>query len=169
MRPQDLFTVGYEGTDLKTFLTALRVSGVTQVIDIRELPLSRKPGFSKSAIAEALGDVGIRYLHLRDLGDPKTGREAAKRGDHNAFLRIYHRHLQTDAAQAALAVATEIATKTPSCLLCFERDPVGCHRSIVATAIADMTDIRVVHLSPSKPSLQEAAHRHGSVNAATVW
>lgn len=143
---RQLFTVGYEGAELAPFLATLMTAGVKQIIDIRELPLSRKRGFSKSALAAALTDTGIRYLHLRDLGDPKPGREAARRGDHAGFLRIYRRHLAAAVAQAALAEARRHAQMHRSCLLCFERNHEGCHRAVVAEAIAMSTGAEVSHL-----------------------
>jgi uncharacterized protein (DUF488 family) len=147
-----VYTIGYEGTDLTSFLAKLASAGIKQVIDVRDLPLSRKRGFSKTALAAALAESGIHYLHLRDLGDPKPGREAARRGDYLGFLRIYKRHLAGTAAQAALAEATRQATSVRSCLLCFERDHDGCHRSIVADAMTAVTGIEVTHLRVAPPA-----------------
>lgn len=152
MPQRQVFTIGYEGTDLASFLAKLASARVRQVIDVRELPVSRKRGFSKLALTAALAENGIHYLHLRDLGDPKPGREAARRGDHRGFLRIYTRHLAGPAAQTALAEATRQATAVRSCLLCFERDHEGCHRSIVADAIVAVTGIEVTHLSVAPPA-----------------
>lgn len=155
MPQRQVYTIGYEGADLASFLAKLASAGIKQVIDVRELPLSRKRGFSKSALAAALAESGIQYLHLRDLGDPKPGREAARRGDRLAFQRIYTRHLEGSAAQTALAEASRQATALRSCLLCFERDHDGCHRSIVADALTAATGIGVTHLRvdpPARPS-----------------
>ena len=82
--------------------------------------------------------AGIAYLHLAALGNPKPGREAAKRGDRDAFLRIYRGHLEGKAAQAGLAAALEVASGSgaPACLLCFERQAADCHRAIVAEEMA---------------------------------
>ncbi|MBM3616495.1 MAG: DUF488 domain-containing protein, partial [Alphaproteobacteria bacterium] len=88
----NLLTIGYEGTDIATFLTALRASGVEVLADVRELPLSRKPGFSKSALSVALEGVGIRYRHFRELGDPKAGRLATRAGDYTRFRKIFSAH-----------------------------------------------------------------------------
>lgn len=162
MPQRQVYTIGYEGADLASFLAKLASASIKQVIDVRELPLSRKRGFSKSALAAALADSGIQYLHLRDLGDPKPGREAARRGDHPGFLRIYTRHLAGTAAQTALAEASRQATAVRSCLLCFERDHDGCHRSIVADAMTAATGIRVTHLRvdpPARPSSRGSDER----------
>lgn len=159
MPQRQVFSIGYEGADLATFLATLSAVGVKQVIDIRELPLSRKRGFSKVALSSALREVGIHYLHFRELGDPKPGREAARSGDHAGFQRIYRAHLESAAAQAALVKASQIARNLSSCLLCFERNHEGCHRTIVADAMVRGTGLQVTHLrieSPISPSLRDA-------------
>jgi len=153
---------------LASFLAELASAGIRQVIDVRELPLSRKRGFSKSALTAALAENGIRYRHLRDLGDPKAGREAARRGDHSGFLRIYRRHLAGTAAQTALAEATRQAAAMRSCLLCFERNHEGCHRSIVADAMTAATGIKVTHLRVTPPA-QRDSPGSDERTAAHIW
>lgn len=144
--PVRLFTIGYEGSDLRDFLASIAAVGVCQVIDIRDVPLSRKRGFSKNALAEALESAGISYVHLKKLGDPKDGRMAARRGDYEGFRRIYEEHLAGLDAQSALATAALLADEHVSCLLCFERDPRHCHRTIVAAAMARSGRFVVTHL-----------------------
>jgi uncharacterized protein (DUF488 family) len=163
-----VYTIGYEGADLATFLARLTSAKIAQVIDVRELPLSRKRGFSKSALAAALTESGIRYLHLRDLGDPKPGREAARRGDHTGFLRIYKQHLAGPAAQKALAEASRQASAVRSCLLCFERDHEGCHRAIVAEAMSASTGLEVTHLRVVPPA-RHTSRGNDEQHAAHVW
>lgn len=143
---KQLFTVGYEGAELAAFLATLSRLEIHQVIDVRELPLSRKRGFSKHALADALKAEGIAYTHLRELGDPKPGREAARRGEFAEFRRIYRQHLRKVASQDALATAAALAGKCRSSLLCFERDPVNCHRSIIAADLADRWNFSIVHV-----------------------
>ena len=127
-----LFTIGYEGAVIKDFIETLRAFDIKVLVDIREVPVSRKRGFSKNALAQALEQVKIRYVHLRDLGDPKPGREAARRGDMSAFEKIFREHIRTDKALKALEQARGIAYEDRACLLCFERDYSSCHRNIVA-------------------------------------
>lgn len=76
--PQTIYTIGYEATTMADFLAALQRAGVRRVIDVRALPLSRRPGFSKSSLAAHLAEVGIEYRHLKALGTPKRGRDAGK-------------------------------------------------------------------------------------------
>jgi uncharacterized protein (DUF488 family) len=146
-----LRTIGYEGANLEGFLAALRRSRVSLLIDVRAVAVSRRRGFSKTALAAALAEAGIGYLHLRDLGDPKPGREAARAGRMGEFRAIYNSHLRGAVAQAALAEAARLAEQRSVCLLCYEADPAGCHRSIVATALARKTGMHVQHLFADAP------------------
>ena len=151
MGAKQLFTLGYEGAELEDFLRTLSDSGVTQLIDVREVPISRKRGFSKTALRGALAARDIVYLHLKGLGDPKPGRDAARRGDVSEFRRIYQKHLESDEAKAALAIAGARATARTSCLLCFERDNSHCHRSIVARRLAAERGFSVRHIGVHSP------------------
>ncbi len=131
----DFFTIGYEGSVVDNVVAALREAGVTHLLDVRALPQSRKPGFSKRLLGGTLEAAGIRYTHLRGLGTPKAGRDAVRHGDVAAMHRIFRAHMQEPAALVDLARAAEIAAAEPACLLCFERDHTHCHRQIVAEMI----------------------------------
>lgn len=126
-----IFTIGYEGTTMQAFLATLREAGVEQVIDVRALPLSRRPGFSKNILAATLKDSGIGYVHLKALGTPKAGRDAAKKGDWRTMERVYEGQLHSPEAQAQAAQLRDLAAEKPSALLCFERDPKHCHRTML--------------------------------------
>ena len=143
---QPLFTIGYEGAALPDLLATLKAAGVKLVIDVREIPASRRPGFSKKSLSAALTQAAIAYAHIRGLGDPKPGREAARRGDFETFERVFKAHLTSEQGQAALLVALEMARRQPACLLCFERDHTNCHRAIVAAAAAGKEKFKVRHL-----------------------
>ena len=120
------------GTDIERFVQTLNAVGVKVLADVRAIALSRKRGFSKTALRNRLADEGIEYVHFIDLGDPKPGREAARAGKYNRFREIYGKHLETAPAKAALSNLKIVAGAKTTCLLCFERDPNVCHRSIVA-------------------------------------
>jgi uncharacterized protein (DUF488 family) len=126
-----IFTIGYEGTTMASFLATLREAGVEQVIDVRALPLSRRPGFSKNILAATLKDSGIGYVHLKALGTPKPGRDAAKKGDWRTMERVYAGQLHLPEAQAQAAQLRDLAAEKPSALLCFEHDPKHCHRTML--------------------------------------
>src|SRR6476469_10249387 len=129
-----IFTIGYEGTTVAEFINALRKAGVERVIDVRALPLSRRPGFSKTALRGALEDAGIEYVHLKALGTPADGRAAARAGRHSDLERIYAGQLELPEAIAQGAQMLELAADRPSALLCMERDPAACHRSLLLNA-----------------------------------
>jgi uncharacterized protein (DUF488 family) len=139
-----IFTIGYEGATVAEFLAALRQARVEQIIDVRALPLSRRPGFSKSPLRAALEEAGIDYVHLKALGTPADGRAAARAGRHADLKRIYAGQLELPEAIAQGALMIELARERPSALLCFERDPAECHRTLLLDAVA--RDAEVVHL-----------------------
>jgi uncharacterized protein (DUF488 family) len=139
-----IFTIGYEATTVAEFLAALKEAEVRRVIDVRALPLSRRPGFSKSALRAALAEAGIDYVHLRALGTPAAGREAARKGRHAELERIYAGQLELPEAIAQGAQMLALADEEPSALLCYEREPAGCHRNLLLKWVAP--DAEVTHL-----------------------
>lgn len=132
-----LYTIGYEGTDPERLAAALRDAGVATLADVRAVALSRKRGFSKSALAAGLAEAGIVYAHLKALGTPAAGRAAARAGDAATMRRIFcDEVLDTAQGAAALDDLAERVTRGTVCLLCFERDPAGCHRRLLAERLA---------------------------------
>ncbi|MFM5915282.1 MAG: DUF488 family protein [Chakrabartia godavariana] len=145
-----VYTIGYEGASLEDFLDTLADAKIARVVDVRDVPASRRRGFSKNALREALADYEIEYTHLKALGDPKAGREAMRRGDISGFLEIFNEHIQSVEAQTALMEAVELASKGPIVLLCYERDPKYCHRSIVVERMSALASVRANHLGVRK-------------------
>jgi uncharacterized protein (DUF488 family) len=145
-----VYTIGYEGTDITRFVATLKATGVKVVADVRAVALSRKKGFSKTALRSRLAEEGISYVHFIELGDPKAGREAARAGQYDEFRRIYAAHLSENQTQAALKSLTNVAEEMLTCLLCFERDPSVCHRSIVADCLK-VTGMHVFDLYGDDP------------------
>jgi uncharacterized protein (DUF488 family) len=141
-----IFTIGYEATTMAEFLAALKEAGVARVIDVRALPLSRRPGFSKSPLRAALDEAGIEYVHLKALGTPAEGRSAARAGGHEELKRIYSGQLELPEAIVQAEQMRELAAEKPSALLCYEREPAECHRSLLLAAVAG--DAAVTHLFP---------------------
>lgn len=139
-----LFTIGYEATTMGEFLDALKSAGVERVIDVRAVANSRRPGFSKTPLRNALAEVGIDYVHLRALGTPADGRTAARAGRHEDLMRIYAAQLDLPEAIVAAEQMRELAEEKPSALLCYERDPAGCHRTLLWRAA--LPDAEVVDL-----------------------
>jgi len=139
-------TIGYEASSIDEFVGQLQAAGVKRLIDIRELPLSRKKGFSKRALNDVLSDAGIEYAHFRDLGDPKPGRDAARSGQIKKFQKIFNQHMETSAATEALEEVANIASDCHSALLCFEKDHLHCHRAIVADRLRLNYGFQIEHL-----------------------
>lgn len=116
------------------------------LLDVRQLPQSRRPGFSKRVLSDALQDAGIGYRHIRQLGDPKPGRDAARRGDMAEFRSIFGAHLASDESKIAIQDAAAVSQEETVALMCYERTPKDCHRSIVAERIRDIVSVEIVHL-----------------------
>ena len=164
MSPKTLHTIGYEGSTIDRFLATLESVGINLVIDVRDFPLSRKPGFSKSALSDWLASRDIAYLHLKGLGDPKPGRIAAREGRYSDFQRIFTAHLRSDVAKSDMLRGVVAATGKMACLLCFERDHSHCHRCIVAKEMARRGGFKLVHLgivpAPAVKSKYETQSAH---------
>jgi uncharacterized protein (DUF488 family) len=147
MAETDLLTIGYEGCTIDGVLAALQAARVGLLIDVRAVAASRKPGFSKRQLAAGLDQAGIAYIHLQGLGTPKPGRDAVRAGHPERMEAIFREHMTSDRAQAELAQARALAQERRSCLLCFERDHMTCHRRLVAEMVSAETGQRVVHLA----------------------
>jgi uncharacterized protein (DUF488 family) len=141
-----IFTIGYEGASVPAFIAALLDAGVALVLDIRAAPVSRKKGFSKTHLAQHLSEAGIGYRHMRGLGTPKQGREAARSGDHDSFERLFRNHLEEPEALLDLGEALDLAAAQPVCLLCLERDPQQCHRLIITQRMSKESGQPIRHL-----------------------
>lgn len=141
-----IFTIGYEGATQAELVAALQAAGVALLADVRAVPLSRRPGFSKNILAAGLRAAGIDYVGLKALGTPPEGRDAARRGDHATLARVYAGQLELPEAALEAARLRELAAARPTAVLCFERDPNGCHRSLLVEAVLPRAD--VVHLFP---------------------
>ena len=148
MRAKTLFTIGYEKATPDALVSSLVNAGVRTLIDVRAVAASRRAGFAKRALAERLEREGITYLHLRDLGTPKAGRDAAKAGDTPTMRRIFDAHMEKPEAQAALGDAIRVASDSTACLLCLERDHNACHRAIVSALMAERAGFKVEPLLP---------------------
>lgn len=143
-----IFTIGYEQATQPAVVSALRNAGVALLADIRYLPLSRRPGFSKTSLRAAIEEVGIAYRHFRHLGTPADGRAAARRGDHAELSRIYAGQLELPEALQQMAEIRALAWEQPLALLCYERDAAECHRALLFEAL--FADFDRVDLEPAQ-------------------
>ncbi|HKS89506.1 MAG TPA: DUF488 domain-containing protein [Stellaceae bacterium] len=142
-----LCTIGYEKARLADVVAALTGAGVATLIDVRDRPISRRPGFSKRQLAAAAEMAGIRYLHLQALGTPPEGRLAARRRDWPVFWKIVEDRLAGAEAELALHEAAAVARESPSCLLCYEADWRSCHRRRIAEMLAERSGFALRHLT----------------------
>jgi uncharacterized protein (DUF488 family) len=141
----NLYTLGYEGLDVVAFIACLRSASVRQVVDVRENPFSRKPGFSKKALAGALLAEGIEYLHAVELGCPREIRERHKRDrDWGRYEAAFREYLGSQGA--AVASVARLAREKAICLVCFEADFNRCHRSFVGEAAVALGAPALEHL-----------------------
>ncbi|MFM2372815.1 MAG: hypothetical protein RIS85_2537 [Pseudomonadota bacterium] len=146
MTARTIWTIGYEQATVAGVMGALQRAGVEVLADVRALPLSRRPGFSKSALAANAREAGLEYQHFKALGTPADGRAAARRLDHVALERIYESQLELPEAIAAGAQLADLAAHRRVALLCYERDAQGCHRTLLRKAV--LPDFAVVDLLP---------------------
>jgi uncharacterized protein (DUF488 family) len=141
-----IFTIGYEGASLEELIERLRRGGVGVVIDVRDVPLSRKRGFSKVALSAALESAGLRYRHFRDLGCPKPIRDRYRvDGDWGRYTAAFMRHLNKQGA--AVDAVAHLCKSSSVALLCYESDPRQCHRTYVARAAARVSGAHVSHIN----------------------
>jgi uncharacterized protein (DUF488 family) len=144
-----LYTIGYEGASVAELVGALQAACVSRLIDIRYSPYSRRKAFCREELAPALAAYSIAYTHLRALGNPPAGREAARLGHRAVYREIFGAHLDGGNAQAELRQVLEAAAREPVCLMCLERAPRQCHRTMVAERLAQMASLEVKHLQIS--------------------
>ncbi|AXV70338.1 hypothetical protein CJO74_14205 [Ralstonia solanacearum] len=144
-----IFTIGYEGLDIDTFVSLLAEHAIDTVVDVRELPLSRKPGFSKKALASVLNLSGLEYVHMVDLGCPKPVRDRY-REDRNwkRYTQGFLKYLNTQ--DVAIAALSDLVSTSNCALLCYEADFNFCHRSMVANAVREHCGAEVEHISAAE-------------------
>jgi uncharacterized protein (DUF488 family) len=151
-----VFSIGYEGLDIDAFMSLLAEHGIETVVDIRELPLSRKPGFSKKALANVLNLSGREYVHMVDLGCPKPVRDRYREdGNWKRYTDGFMKYLKTQ--DDAIAELSSLAASSNCALLCYEADSNFCHRSMVANAVKDYCGARVTHIKAAAKTASPAA------------
>jgi uncharacterized protein (DUF488 family) len=140
-----IFTIGYEGLDIDAFMSLLIKHGIETVVDIRELPLSRKPGFSKKALSSVLNLSGFEYVHMASLGCPRPVRDQYRNnGSWKIYTEGFLKHLATQGA--AVSELSELAASSNCTLLCYEADFNFCHRSMVANAVRNYSGVHIQHI-----------------------
>jgi len=151
-----VFTIGYEGLDIDDFMTLLSEHDIETVVDVREIPLSRKPGFSKNALANVLNLSGREYVHMVELGCPKLIRDGYhKDGDWTWYTARFLDHLKTQ--DSAIAELSDLVRSSTCALLCYEADFNFCHRSMVADAVCEKYGAKVAHIKTTASADRQLA------------
>jgi uncharacterized protein (DUF488 family) len=146
----ELLTVGHSTHAIEEFLSLLRGAGVEAIADVRRFPGSRRhPWFASEAVAQSLGEAGIAYEHLVELG----GRRSVLPGSPNdgwevAAFRGYADHLRSDEFARGRAKLEKLASAKRTAVMCAEAQPWRCHRRLVADVFV-MAGWDVVDLMPS--------------------
>lgn len=147
MKTYEILTIGYEGRKIDDFVDCLKLSDISRLIDVREIPLSRKKGFSKTALRERLEKENIEYVHLKALGSPSLIRNKLKSDwDYNYFFKAYLEYLSQN--MGVVKEVYEFLSDGINCFMCFERSPEKCHRSAVANKIKeyDGNGLQIKHI-----------------------
>jgi uncharacterized protein (DUF488 family) len=142
-----LLTVGYEHHPTPaSLLGTLREAGVERLVDVRELPMSRRRGFSKTALSHALEADGIAYEHIRALGNPKAYRDLYRSGRQHEGERLYRAYIQNGSQRTVDELGDRVRNER-ICLLCFEAAHTTCHRVLIVDEVRKrLPTLRVEHL-----------------------
>ncbi|MEL6335801.1 MAG: DUF488 domain-containing protein [Pseudomonadota bacterium] len=141
-----ILTIGYEKATQDAVIARLTAAGVTRLVDVRAVAASRRAGFAKTALAAGLAEAGIAYTHLRALGTPKPGREAARKGRIAEMRVIYDQALEAPEAVDAFAALADLVQQERCALLCFEAEAEGCHRRVLTERLSAQLGLAVIDL-----------------------
>ena len=142
------YTIGYQSKQLTDFIEQLENLHIDTLVDVREIPNSRRKEFSKTRLSKYLKDRNINYIHLKDLGSPKEIRTKLKKdNDYNFFFKTYSSYL--DSKNEIVKDLYQIILENICCIMCFERLPEYCHRSIICNEVKkiDGNGIKVEHIN----------------------
>lgn len=144
-RATRLHTIGYQQRDGIELVRALVAARVEFLVDIRAVPMSRKPDFRKARLTAYLEEAGIRYVGMPGLGTPKFLRDKlAADKNYGEFFERFRYHLES--VQAQVDSLARLADRKRVSLMCFERNPLECHRLAVADRISQIITSPVLHL-----------------------
>lgn len=164
----NIYTIGYEGTTVEALLDELDRHFVQTLVDVRYMPLSRKAGFSKNALANLLEVRGIEYRHVKSLGCPTIIRDRYKEdGDWGAYTRSFMQYLETQ--EKAVEELLPLVESSNCCLLCFERDPNFCHRKYVAERLVERSAAHLSMVSLYAPAARRATKPTVDLRTAPLW
>lgn len=134
---KDFFTIGYEGITFENYINKLILNDIQTLCDVRKNPFSMKFGFSKNMLKHALEQVGIKYIHLPELGIESEDRQTLDSlEDYKILFQEYETTtIQTDEAQKALEYLSNLSKHEKIALTCFEKNIEYCHRGVIAKVL----------------------------------
>ncbi len=141
-----VYTMGYEGLSVEMLLNELMSSGVGRLIDVRSNPISRRYGFHQSTLRTLCIRLDIEYVHLPELGIRSEDRRGLNSlSDYESLFAEYRREVASQQVSTLRRLARDLGQK-PGALVCMEADPESCHRSHLASLVAPIAGLPVVHL-----------------------
>jgi uncharacterized protein (DUF488 family) len=142
-----LFTIGYEGHTIDHYLRRLLINNVRVLVDVRRNPLSRKHGFSQRQLQQYVSKVGIRYIHLPELGiSSHLRKNLSDPSDYEALFTQYAQEMLPQQSDALARILTLLQTDQRIALTCFEADPCSCHRHKITHQLLADIDCPVIHI-----------------------
>ncbi|MGD8454736.1 MAG: DUF488 domain-containing protein [Anaerolineales bacterium] len=145
-----LFTIGYEGISIDSYLNKLIKNNVKSLIDVRNNPYSRKFGFSQSKLKPYVKTLGIEYTHLPELGVPsKLRKNLYVPGDYLQLFEFYKKNILPEQSKAVDKIRDSVKEHQRVALTCFEANPSQCHRHLITEYLEKQSDFShpIVHLN----------------------
>lgn len=135
----DFFTIGYEGISLENYLNKLIINDIKLLCDVRKNPISMKYGFSKSQLLNACESIGIKYLHLPELGvDSEKRTDLKTLTDYNKLFDEYEKTTLKENQSSIIKIFNLISEYKRVAITCFEKEVCMCHRSRVAKSLSQI-------------------------------
>lgn len=137
-----LFSIGYEGLSLETYINKLILNDVHVLCDVRKNAYSQKYGFSKSQLQKACEGVSIKYIHIPELGiESEKRRNLCSQKDYDVLFDDFEKRTLINNYPALLKIRKLIDDEKRVALTCFENNPYQCHRTRVAKALMQLPDV----------------------------
>mgnify|MGYP001575775628 CR=1 FL=1 len=140
--PKSIYAMGYEGLSIDEFLNVLLREEIQTVLDTRNNPISRKYGFSKSALKKKCQDVGLQYLHFPEVGIPSNIRVHNK--ERQSLWKIYQEQILPE-NEMVLGQLSKIICQEKAVLICFEEHFEDCHRHLLAQELSTKINLPIFH------------------------
>jgi len=138
-----LFTIGYEGISLEMYINKLILNDIKVLCDVRKNSYSQKWGFSKATLKDACEKVGIKFIHIRDLGIESSERqELNELSDYKRLFNIYEATTLVDNNKSLLELAGIVSLNNRVALTCFEKDVQMCHRGVIASQLMKLNSLK---------------------------